>query len=131
MFAQYTHHIYDTVLDIYFAEARFYDAKYRQWMSSDPMKDGLNWYQYVGANPVTYQDPWGLLTVLINGKRIEAEYRTMNNAEVLYADELLKPHTGKMKDEWDIYVAVFGPYTGARWTADGNTFIGFLEKYTG
>ena len=58
--AIFTGHIYDTVLDIYFAEARFLDAKNRQWLSSDPMKDGLNWYQYVGSNPATYTDPWGL-----------------------------------------------------------------------
>jgi len=24
------------------------------------MKDGLNWYLYVGANPATFVDPWGL-----------------------------------------------------------------------
>ena len=46
--ARFTGHQYDFVLDVYFAQARFYDAKNRQWLSSDPMKDGLNWYQYVG-----------------------------------------------------------------------------------
>jgi len=61
--AIFTGHIYDTVLDIYFAEARFYDAKNRQWLSSDPMKDGLNWYLYVGANPATFVDSTGLFPV--------------------------------------------------------------------
>jgi len=59
--ARFTGHQYDTVIDVYFAQARFYDAKNRQWMSSDPMKDGLNWYLYVGANPATWVDPWGLV----------------------------------------------------------------------
>ncbi len=58
--ANFTGHPYDTVLDIYFAEARFYDAKYRQWMASDPIKSGLNWYLYVEGNPATYWDPTGL-----------------------------------------------------------------------
>jgi len=58
--ARFTGHQYDTVIDVYFAQARFYDAKNRQWMSSDPMKDGLNWYQYVGSNPATWVDPSGL-----------------------------------------------------------------------
>ena len=58
--AIFTGHIYDTVIDVYFAQARFYDAKNRQWLNSDPMKDGLNWYQYVGANPVTFLDKTGL-----------------------------------------------------------------------
>ena len=60
VFATYTGHIYDTVLDIYFAEARFYDAANRTWMAVDPVKDGLNWYQYAGSNPTTYWDPTGL-----------------------------------------------------------------------
>ncbi len=58
--ANFTGHPYDTVLDIYFAEARFYDAKHRQWMASDPIKSGLNWYLYVEGNPATYWDPTGL-----------------------------------------------------------------------
>ena len=58
--AVFTGHPYDTVLDIYFAEARFYDAKHRQWMASDPIKSGLNWYLYVEGNPATYWDPDGL-----------------------------------------------------------------------
>ena len=63
--AVFTGHPYDTVLDIYFAEARFYDAKYRQWMASDPIKDGLNWYEYCYSNPATYFDPDGLSSVRI------------------------------------------------------------------
>lgn len=58
--AVFTGHPYDTVLDIYFAEARFYDAKYRQWMASDPIKESLNWYWYANGNPATYWDPTGL-----------------------------------------------------------------------
>ena len=68
--ARFTGHQYDTVIDVYFAQARFYDAKNRQWLSSDPMKDGLNWYQYVGSNPATWVDPWGLFresTILKKG----------------------------------------------------------------
>ena len=61
--AVFTGHPYDTVLDIYFAEARFYDANHRQWMASDPIKSGLNWYLYVEANPGTYFDPTGLMKV--------------------------------------------------------------------
>ena len=56
----FTGHPYDTVLDIYFAEARFYDANHRQWMSVDPIKSGLNWYLYANGNPATYWDPTGL-----------------------------------------------------------------------
>ena len=60
VFATFTGHIYDTTLDIYFAEARFYDATNRTWMAMDPIKDGLNWYQYCLSNPTTNWDPTGL-----------------------------------------------------------------------
>ena len=59
VFATFTGHIYDTTMDIYFAEARFYDAANRQWLAMDPVKDGLNWYRYTDDNPTTYWDPYG------------------------------------------------------------------------
>ena len=62
VFATFTGHIYDTTLDIYFAEARFYDATNRTWLAMDPIKDGLNWYQYCLSNPTTNWDPTGLAT---------------------------------------------------------------------
>ena len=60
VFATYTGHIYDTTLDIYFAEARFYDATNRSWLAIDPIKDGNNWYQNCGSNPTTRWDPTGM-----------------------------------------------------------------------
>ena len=65
VFATFTGHIYDTTLDIYFAEARFYDAANRQWLAMDPVKDGLNWYRYTDDNPTTYFDPDGEMPVTI------------------------------------------------------------------
>ena len=60
VFATFTGHIYDTTIDVYFAEARFYDAITRTWMAMDPIKSGLNWYSYVAANPITYVDWTGM-----------------------------------------------------------------------
>ena len=60
VYATYTGHIFDTTLDIYFAEARFYDANTRTWLAMDPIKDGDNWYQYCYSNPLKYWDPLGL-----------------------------------------------------------------------
>ena len=59
VYATYTGHIFDTTLDNYFAEARFYDAQTRQWLAMDPIKDGGNWYQYCYSNPLRYWDPLG------------------------------------------------------------------------
>ena len=60
VYATYTGYIFDTTLDIYFAEARFYDVQTRQWLAMDPIKSGGNWYQYCYSNPLTYWDPTGL-----------------------------------------------------------------------
>ena len=59
VYATYTGHIFDTTLDIYFAEARFYDANTRTWLAMDPIKSGGNWYQYCYSSPVVYYDPDG------------------------------------------------------------------------
>ena len=66
VYATYTGHIFDTTLDIYFAEARFYDANTRTWLAMDPIKDGNNWYQYCNSSPVTYWDPTGLYAGTFN-----------------------------------------------------------------
>ena len=63
VYATYTGHIFDTMLDIYFAEARFYNAQTRTWLDMDPIKDGGNWYQYCFSNPLRYWDPTGLVPV--------------------------------------------------------------------
>ena len=67
VFATFTGHIYDTTLDIYFAEARFYDANNRTWLAIDPIKDGGNWYQYCYGDPINYFDPDGEMGIIIAG----------------------------------------------------------------
>ena len=74
VFATFTGHIYDTTLDIYFAEARFYDAGNRTWLALDPAKVRLNWYQYCYSNPTTYWDPLGL--------KPESKQAKLNGSEI-------------------------------------------------
>ena len=62
----FTSYTYDTVLDKFFAQARFYDATNRRFMASDPMKNGTNWYSYCINNPVVFVDPSGLV-IIVNG----------------------------------------------------------------
>ena len=68
-------------LDIYFAEARFYDATNRIWMAMDPAKDGLNWYQYTYSNPITYFDPNGNMPVSILNLISDAYNRDILNSQ--------------------------------------------------
>jgi len=53
------------------AELRVYSFAYREynpvsmrWLTVDPVKDGLNWYQYCGSDPVNYIDLWGLAKLI-------------------------------------------------------------------
>jgi len=61
----FTSYTYDKVLDLYFAQARFYDQNDRRFISVDPIKDGVNWYAYCGNSPTVFVDPSGLAAVSI------------------------------------------------------------------
>ena len=91
VFATFTGHIYDTTLDIYFAEARFYDATNRTWMAMDPIKDGLNWYQYCLSNPTTNWDPTGLAAYGAMPQYFEQMSGCSGMAQTPYAAGLQNP----------------------------------------
>jgi len=39
---------------------RYYSPEIGRFWSLDPIRDGLNWYQYAVSNPVNFTDPKGL-----------------------------------------------------------------------
>jgi RHS repeat-associated protein len=55
----FTSYAWDITLELYFAQNRFYDADEHRFTQQDPVKDGGNWYVYVGNNPLTRVDPTG------------------------------------------------------------------------
>jgi len=55
---------YQPELGIYSFAYRDYDPRTMRWMTVDPVKDGLNWHQYCGSNPVNFIDLYGLLYTL-------------------------------------------------------------------
>ena len=54
--AGFTSYTYDSVLEMFFAQARFYDAGNRMFTQSDPARDGFNLYVYCWGNPISYVD---------------------------------------------------------------------------
>ena len=51
--------------------ARFYWPELGRFISQDPSGDGVNWYAYVGNNPVTWVDPEGLWAADWHGENTE------------------------------------------------------------
>jgi RHS repeat-associated protein len=69
----YTTYTYDKVLDLHFAQYRFYDADNKRFVAQDPAKHGLNWYAYCGNNSLRFIDPLGLAPeVTIDGKPVNS-----------------------------------------------------------
>ena len=56
----YTGKAWDADAGLYYFNARWYDPSIGRFISEDPVKDGLNWFVYVGNNPLVYVDPTGL-----------------------------------------------------------------------
>jgi RHS repeat-associated protein len=51
----------DTITGLYYYGVRYYASWLGRWLSADPLGpvDGLNFYEFVGNNPVSYVDPTG------------------------------------------------------------------------
>ena len=47
--------------ELYYFNARYYDAAIGRFVNVDPIQDGSNWYVYVSNNPLGFVDPTGLL----------------------------------------------------------------------
>ena len=55
----YTGQEYDAAVDLYYYNARWYDADTGRFLSQDPAKDDINPYRYVGNNAPSATDPSG------------------------------------------------------------------------
>jgi RHS repeat-associated protein len=79
---------YDFETGLYYYRARYYEPKFGRFISEDPIRfaGGMNFYAYVGNNPVTYRDPLGLL----NPAKAAASVLSAANAGRLYASGGLK-----------------------------------------
>ena len=56
----YTGKPYDSITGLSDYGFRDYSPKYARFITEDPIRDGENWFAYVGNNPVNWVDPWGL-----------------------------------------------------------------------
>lgn len=65
----YCGYFFDAETANYLARNRYYNAALATWISRDPIgyKGGINLYEYVGNNPVSYVDPSGLIGIFFDG----------------------------------------------------------------
>ncbi|WP_319562708.1 RHS repeat-associated core domain-containing protein [Marispirochaeta sp.] len=52
---------FDPKVGLYDYGFRDYKPEVARWTTVDPIKDGVNWYAYVGNDPVNLVDPFGLM----------------------------------------------------------------------
>jgi RHS repeat-associated protein len=60
---QYTGREFDSETGLYYYRARYYDPSAGRFLNEDPLRyfaGGVNFYTYVGQNPVNLADPFGL-----------------------------------------------------------------------
>jgi RHS repeat-associated protein len=93
----YTTYSWDITLELYFAQNRFYDAETHRFTQQDPAKDGGNWYVYVGGNPLTWVDPWGLEKIVVSG----GIYSQTKQESGRYAYEFIESALKQLRD-WRI-----------------------------
>ncbi|MBN2531531.1 MAG: RHS repeat-associated core domain-containing protein, partial [Spirochaetales bacterium] len=51
---------FDEEINLYYVNARYYDATTGRFINVDPIQDGWNWYVYANNNPLKFTDPSGL-----------------------------------------------------------------------
>ena len=58
---------WDPEIQAYYYRARYYDPKIGRFLNEDPigLAGGMNFYAYVGGNPLGYRDPFGLDSMTI------------------------------------------------------------------
>ena len=117
MVKRYATHDYDSVLGMYYAKARFYDAAERRFTAVDPVKGkisdplSLTQYLYVAENPLVWFDPLGETKALIvrdsSGNILRSTYLYDERYEkegffhLREVAEALSGPWGKVKVDWN------------------------------
>ncbi len=82
---RYTGKDFDEDAELYYFNARWYDAELGRFTTEDPIKDGTNWYVYANDGPLAATDPSGLLSdhalVMAENKQYEYGYEATRESK--------------------------------------------------
>ena len=76
--------------ELYYFNARYYDAAIGRFVNVDPIQDGSNWYVYVRNNPLGFVDPTGLMGIADD---IEPIWQKKFDAYKTSVQEKIEPRT--------------------------------------
>ena len=110
----YTGKPYDAVTGLSDYGFRDYSPKYARFITEDPIRDGENWFAYVGNNPVNFIDPWGLSA---------SDGRGNNGNANLLLSGLTKTLSGSVKTVTGLAGAAAGMLASAVLVADNGTVV--------
>ena len=110
----YTGKPYDAVTGLTDYGFRDYSPKYARFITEDPIRDGENWFAYVGNNPVNFIDPWGLSA---------SDGRGNNGNANLLLSGLTKTLSGSVKTVAGLAGAAAGMFASAVLVADNGTVV--------
>jgi RHS repeat-associated protein len=87
----YTGQIWLPELKLWYYKARMYSPTLGRFLQTDPIGygDGMNWYDYVGGDPVNFVDPLGLMAlgddgddeIIVQGKKVKKVPHFCDTAE--------------------------------------------------
>ena len=86
--------------NLYYFNARYYDATTGRFINVEPVQDGTNWYVYCNNNPLCFKDPTGLEDKELVLKKVTtgiATYR-LNNEQL--SNFLIDVRKTKSKEDW-------------------------------